>query len=271
MSSPLPDAIGFPPPLLGEQPLRLDVLGAVPGQWLALDKPTDVLPEAHRWYPERPDLLAALNEQVAAEKPELAPLEIAKAGSVYKAEPEVSGVLLLATGEEAYKGLRDAYGSGLFTFTFQFLAKDDGGKAERTCELPLAMHRTQPRGLVSHESGKKCVTHFLRLERLGGFGWWEARTTYVRTHQIRLHAAEVGLPIVGDRLYRGPKPIMLSDLKRDYRSRGEESPLYGGLCLHLNGLEVAAPDWAFTLESPLPKGFNVLLRRIRRHLGEKRH
>ncbi len=271
MSSTLPKAVGFPPPLLGEQPLRLDVLGAVPGQWLALDKPPGVLPEAHRWFPDAPDLICALNAQVAAGKPELAPLEIDKAGSVYKFEPEATGVLLLALGDEAFKGLRDAYGSGQFTFTFQFLAKDDGGSDERVCELPLAVHRTQSRGLVSHTSGKKCTTRFRRLERLGGYGWWEAETTYVRTHQIRLHAAEVGLPVVGDRRYRGPRGIMLSDIKPGYRSRGEETPLYGELCLHLGRVVVAAPDWSLEASSPLPKGLGVLQTRLRRHLVEKNH
>ncbi|MGE9293629.1 MAG: pseudouridine synthase [Puniceicoccales bacterium] len=254
--------IGFPPPLLGERPLRLPVLGAEPGRWLALDKPAGILTDRHRWHPDLPGLLAAFNEQVEMGKPELEPYEITVARHVYILEPETTGVLLLALSEKAIEELRDAYGSALMNFTFGFLARWDGGDKKRTCSLTISVHTTEPRALVSHQSGKKCETVFQMDKRLGNYAWWKAEAKYMRPHQIRLHAAEVGLPVVGDRLYGGPPPICLSALKRDYRSRGVEKPLYDGLCLHLESLVL--PDGA-RLESPLPKGLGVLQRRLSQH------
>ncbi|MDP0496980.1 MAG: RNA pseudouridine synthase [Verrucomicrobiota bacterium JB024] len=255
--------IGFPPPLLGERPARLPVLGAEPGRWLALDKPAEVLTDRHRWHPELPGVLPALTEQAAAGKPELEPYGIVQARHIYVLEPEITGVLLFALDEEPLQELREAYGSGQMTFTFGMLARYNGGKDERTCRLPLAIHNTEPRALVTHTSGKKCETRFRLVERLGDYAWWEAQAVYMRPHQIRLHAAEVGLPIVGDPLYGGPPPICLSALKPGYRNRGEERPLYAGLCLHLGCLDVQLPEEkGFTVSAELPKGLSVLQRKL---------
>lgn len=257
--------IGFPPPLLGGRPQRLPVLGCEPGQWLALDKPADVLTERHRWYPGMPALVPALNAQAEAGKPELEPYGVTEARHVYILEPEISGVLLLALSDERLQQLREAYGSGQMRFRFGFLAQWRDGPEERSSQLPVAVHNTEPRALISHQSGKKCRTRFRLVERLGDYAWWEASATYLRPHQVRLHAAELGLPVVGDALYGGPEPICLSMLKRDYRQRGIERPLYAGLCLHLEGLEANLPGQAIRLEAGLPKGLAVLRRRLVMH------
>ncbi len=257
--------IGFPPPLLGRQPQRLPVLGAEPGQWLALDKPAGVLTDRHRWHPELPGVLPALNAQASAAKPELEPYAFTEAKHVYILEPEITGILLLALSDETLQRLREAYGSGQMYFHFGFLAKWTGGAEERTCQLPVSVHNTEPRALISHQSGKKCKTRFRLLKRLGDYAWWEARATYLRPHQIRLHAAESGLAVVGDSLYGGPAPICLSALKRDYRNRGEEKPLYAQLCLHLGELEVNMAGQALRLEAEFPKGLTVLHRRLAQH------
>ncbi|MEM9226595.1 MAG: pseudouridine synthase [Verrucomicrobiota bacterium] len=251
--------IGFAPPLLGDKPVRLGVLAHEPGQWLALDKPAGMLVEAHRWHPDLPPLMPALQAQAEAGKRELSPYGLREVGAIYRMEPELSGVLLLAATEGARTQLREAYGSGQLELRFTFLAKTDGGPPERVCELPVAVHRIQSRALVSHDSGKKARTLFTRLEQVGNYTWWEARVSYLRVHQVRLHAAEVGLPIVGDRRYRGERPILLSRIKKTYRSRGEERPLYAGICLHLEEL-----SWdGITVNSPLPKGMRVLKERLR--------
>lgn len=257
--------IGFPPPLLGEKPQRLRVLGAEPGQWLALEKPAMSLIEPHRWHPHVPALVPGLKAQADAGKPELEPYGITELKSVYTLDPWTTGAAVMALSAAAAKAMRDAYGSGQWQFRFQFLAKASRGDLERICELPIAVHRTQARALISHETGKKCRTVFRQLEQLGDYAWWEAESTYLRMHQIRLHACEVGLPIVGDRLYRGPKPIMLSNLKRGYRKRGEETPLYEGLCLHLSELQARLGEGELRVASRLPKGFAVLSKRLRQH------
>ena len=63
-------AVGFPPPLLGEAPIRLPILKDTDG-WLAIEKPAGVGMRAHPWDERTPDLDSALNAQLENGKPEL--------------------------------------------------------------------------------------------------------------------------------------------------------------------------------------------------------
>lgn len=229
----IPEAVGFPAPLLGERSLRLRVLRAAPG-FAALLKPPGVAWDDHPWNAGRPHVLGAMREQLAAGKPELLALGLEKPASVHYIEPEVGGVALLADREGgALDKWRNAFGSGLITFTYRLLAftadaPEEGGE----CPLPVAMHRDEPRALVSHATGKKSLTRFGVIERLGKWTLWEAVTTLPRPHQVRLHAAEAGIRIVGETLYSQPGDIRLSDL-RGRLNKGEDKVVNDGLALRL--------------------------------------
>jgi 23S rRNA pseudouridine955/2504/2580 synthase len=126
--------------------------------------------------------------------------------------------------------------------------------------------------IVSHTTGKKTSTTFRLEQRYRGYAVWTATTTFDRLHQIRLHAAECGVPIVGEARYAKTAPIFLSEIKRDYRPAGGgtrvEQPLYGELCLHLSQICFADTDGSrTTVEAPLPKAFAVLLKRLAEHLA----
>ena len=54
---------------------------------------------------------------------------------------------------------------------------------------------------INHKNGKNAVTHYKVLERFGRFTWIECRLETGRTHQIRVHLAALGAPIIGDPLY----------------------------------------------------------------------
>ena len=99
---------------------------------------------------------------------------------------------------------------------------------------------------------------------------WTATTTFDRLHQVRVHAAESGLPIVGESRYAKTTPIFLSEIKRNYRPAGDgtrvEPPLYGELCLHLARIAFPGADGKpVVVEAPLPKPFAVLLKKLAEH------
>ena len=113
------NAIGFPPPLLGEKPLRLPVI-AETATWLALEKPPGVGTRAYPWDTE-PDMDAALNTQLQAGKPELLRREATLFGSVYYLDPAITGVAVFAKHREALADLRNHFGSGDCRFRFKFI------------------------------------------------------------------------------------------------------------------------------------------------------
>jgi 23S rRNA pseudouridine955/2504/2580 synthase len=142
---------------------------------------------------------------------------------------------------------------------------------EIVCELPLAPHATEPRMIVSNTTGKKTTTTFRLEKRFRGYAVWTATTTFDRLHQIRIHAAESALPIVGESRYAKTAPIYLSEIKRNYRPAGDgtriEPPLYGELCLHLARIAFPGADGRpVVVEAPLPKPFAVLLKKLAEHL-----
>jgi len=235
-------AIGFPAPLLGDKSYRTPVL-YTGGGVVALLKPPGPAWDDHPWNAGAPHLIGAWREQLAAGKRELLALGIAKPASVHYLEPEVGGIGLVADrATDALDRWRNAFGSSLLTFTYRGLAftadaPEEGGE----CPLPVAAHRSEPRALVSHSTGKKSLTTFRVIERLGKWTLWEAVASSPRPHQIRLHAAEAGIRIVGEKLYGESGDIRLSELQKKGRlNKGTDRVINDGLALRLVAVDAAA-------------------------------
>lgn len=253
--------IGFPAPLLGEQPQRLNVLASQGGA-LVLEKPQGVLGDAHPWYADVPDLARALQKQVDQNKPELEPLGLERVRNVFYQDAEATGAVVLSGTAEVNDTLRNEYGSYTCELTFLFLARNHRASQESfTCDLPLAQHFTKPHMVISHKTGKKACTHFRFLKAYGPYELWEAKAAFVRPHQIRCHAADEGLVMVGESLYGEEPLIYLSQFKRRYIGRDRERPLYEGLHLHL--AELSMPFWGKEpIAIPLPRKFEVMLKKL---------
>ena len=257
--------LGFPVPLLGMRPQRLDIL-LDDGELLVLAKPQGILVQADSWYPRLPVLIEAIRHQAAGQKPEFVRRNIGEAGlwAVTDLDPELHGPVLFTRTRERAEELRNALGSGNFRFTFTFLTRTTIGETERTCDLPLARHSRLPRMLVSHTTGKRCQTRFELREELGPFHYCTAETVFPRRHQILLHALETGLPVLGDTLYARQRPLFLSGMKRDYSPKkdSEERPLYDGPACFLSELRIPG---GLSIEVPKPPRWTGLIRQLERH------
>lgn len=268
--------IGFAPPLLGAQPVRLPVLG-LGGGLLALNLPGGLAADADPLNPPAVPLVAqALREQLAAGKPELARLGVRQVQSVFHLEPEMSGIALYAVEKEAAEVWRNAYGSALLRFRFVLICERAAHLPDALeCSLPLARHKAGGSMLVSHKSGKKTATRFRRLavakaptgkaNPLFDKELWAAETAYLRPHQIRLHAHESGLRVCGESLYAQVPSFYLSELKGLRRRLADEVPLWSGPMVHLASVW-AEPAAAASLP-PLPPAFFPLLAPLPRPLG----
>lgn len=261
--------IGFPAPLLGEESYRLELLYHGIGA-ICLEKQPGLALEVHPWYEGDATIVSALRVQKEAEKPELASLGLESVHSIYFLEPEVSGVALLATNKLEQERLRNQFGSNEMAFAYRFLTRGTASLSdEMSCELPLAPHFHEKRAVVSARTGKKSQTHFKRLEQWADYELWEATTSYPRPHQIRIHAYECGLKIVGEQLYGEPVPgVFMSSLKRKFRPKGKEAPLYKYLALHLASISwLGIEGERLEVKSELPRKFSVLLKKLKEHFG----
>ncbi len=255
------DAIGFPPPLMGEVPLRLPVL-AETADWVALNKPSGLAVREYPWDGKCPNLDAALNVQLQAGKPELVRRGASLFGSVYYMDPEISGVVAFAKSREALSVLRNRFGSGDCASTFIFIAgpKPDELPDAFAADAPLLPHRVKPKMIPSTAKGKKTLTEF-RLLGQSDFGWtlWEARAQFFRPHQVRAHAAVHGIPLLGDLVYDGPQAPSLRTLQPKKRGGGLNLPAFEGMALHLASCELEA---GVVVDAPIPRQMQLFMDRL---------
>ena len=214
----------------------------------------------------RSGICDAVRAQLVQGKPELVRCGLRDPVSIWPLETEMAGLGLLVERGENAERWRNAFGSELLEFSYTLLAQEDSSVEEKfECDLPVATHVSEARALISHATGKKSRTVFTRLERCGRWSWWEARTNFPRWHQVRLHAAEAGLRIVGEVLYAEGKDISLTDLLPGGRlNKGEARPLSVGLCLRLqsvDGRRIGGPIFS----APEPERWRVLRKRLRRY------
>ncbi len=251
------EIISFVPGVLGEKAARVRVLYFERGL-LALEKPALVAAQPHPLWPDAPNLRDAL--RAVQGRDALRKYALKNPSGVFHPEPEISGIALFASDEKNIEYWRNAFGSRQMKFSFELLAKATDIEEKFLCDLPITQHSEQLKMLVTHTQGKRTQTIFERVERLGAFDRWQATTDYPRPHQIRLHAHECALDIVGEILYgQTPEPL-LSSLKPRYKNRADEKPIYGELCAHLGKIEL--PDGQI-IEAPPPKKFALLMQKIR--------
>ncbi|MEM7790481.1 MAG: pseudouridine synthase [Verrucomicrobiota bacterium] len=256
--------VGFPPPLLGEIPVRLPIL-AESKALLALPKPSGVAVREHPWNHGVHNMDAALNLQLENGKPELVKLGAELFGSIFYLEPEVTGVVIFAKSRMSLEFLRNSLGSQRMTFRYLLVARSEDAStpASEVVDTPLLKHRTKYKVIPSTAKGKRTRTEFRLLKR-SKFGWslFEAITNYPRVHQIRAHAALCGRPVLGDALYGQAHERSFQEILPKRQGR---RPLFEGIALHL--ASVQSEDLNCSVEdgrisAPLARRFKVLLGRL---------
>ncbi|MDR2212554.1 MAG: RluA family pseudouridine synthase [Pseudomonadales bacterium] len=188
-----------------------------------------------------------LIEALKALRPEAPGLEL-----VHRLDKGTSGCLLLAKTGAARRALMNAFREQRVRKVYQALVR--GRWPEQIKEVDSPLSRQPERGgerfVAADPQGKAARTEFRVLERLGAFTLMEARPLTGRTHQIRVHAAEIGCPLVGD---------------GKYGQDAADPPKVKRLCLHAAALEFEHPRDGRRLRfsAPLEDSFQSLLTSLR--------
>ena len=238
---------------------------------LALDKPAGLLVSPDRHDEMRPSLMKLLLDGLAAGKPWARERGLTYLSNAHRLDYETSGVILLAKNKPALVALANLFGTDKPEKKYLALVRGEPAETHFAVEVKLAPHPLKI-GLMraDFKGGKHAKTIFDVLENFPRFGCalLACRPVTGRTHQIRVHAAHVGLKIVGDELYGG-KPLWLSRLKSDYRLKPgrEERPLLARVALHAEQLKLNHPvtNEPVTITSPLPKDMKVALKYLRQY------
>ena len=139
-------------------------------------------------------------------------------------------------------------------FTVDFVLKEDEAR-------PGVMCVVKKHGWAS-ETGFVVRGKYPQAGNRPAYAHVECRPLTGRMHQIRVHLAATGTPVLNDSLYGNETRLLLSDLKRGYKGRVDEKPLIARLALHAGELTFTHPVTRekVTLSSPLPNDFAVALK-----------
>ena len=231
---------------------------------LAVDKPAHLACEPDRWDATRGHLLDSLDAQFASRS------EVPSLRIVHRLDRETSGVMLVAKTLEAERQLRTAFDSHLIEKSYLALVEGDFSPQEGESELidlPLGPDSRRSGQVVVRHDGKPSTTEVRVEQRFHGFTLLRCRPLTGRTHQIRVHLAARGFPLVVDPLYGRRKAFALSEFKAGYRKKpGRTEPaLIDRTSLHSVRIAfpvVADPQRMLSVDAPLPRDFTRVLKQL---------
>jgi len=167
-------------------------------------------------------------------------------GIVHRIDRDTSGLIIAAKNDFAHQALAAQLQDHSLARTYEAVAVGNLREDRGTVDAPIGRHGTDRKKMaVTDKNSRSAVTHWEVLTRYPGYCHIRCRLETGRTHQIRVHMAYIGHPLLGDTVYGSKKPV--SGLT--------------GQCLHAVGLKFRHPRTgeAVELRCPLPEEFRQIL------------
>ena len=169
-------------------------------------------------------------------------------GIVHRIDRDTSGLIIAAKNDFAHQKLAAQLQDHTLARTYQCIVTGNLREDSGTVDAPIGRHPVDRKKMAVVSGGRPAVTHWTVLARYPGFTHVECRLETGRTHQIRVHMAYLGHPILGDTVYGAKKPV----------------PGLQGQCLHAVGLRFVHPRTGEMVElsCPMPEEFREQLRKL---------
>ena len=244
---------------------------------IAFDKPSGLLIAPDRWDKKKENLMDMVHAKMGH-----------GVANVHRLDADTSGVVLCAKTKPALDFLSGQFqgrtAQKLYLALSVILPEDRAmklptpvvprladGRLPETFTVDLGLgedeHHPGHMRVFRKRGGKPSLTGFSVRENFGKYVLYACRPLTGRTHQIRVHLAAAGAPILNDRFYGDPDEVLLlSNLKRGYKGRADEKPLIARLALHASELTVKHPVTRepVTLRAEDPREFEIALKYLRK-------
>ena len=171
-------------------------------------------------------------------------------GIVHRIDRDTSGLIIAAKNDAAHQYLSAQLADHTLARTYECIVVGALREDRGTVVAPIARHPTDRKRMAVVAGGREAVTHWEVIARYPGYTHVRCRLETGRTHQIRVHMAYIGHPILGDTVYGAKKEV----------------PGLTGQCLHAVGLRFLHPRTHEVVElfCPLPEEFTRMLQKIRK-------
>ena len=175
---------------------------------------------------------------------------VLRQGIVHRIDKDTSGVLVVCKNDMAHRSLAEQLKEHSITRKYEAIVYNNFSEDEGVIDAPIGRNPADRKKMaVEYKNGKRAVTHYRVLDHLNRqFNYVECQLETGRTHQIRVHMASIGHPLLGDEIY-GPK-------------NGRKG--LKGQCLHARVLGFIHPRTGkyMEFEAPLPEYFKELLEKF---------
>ena len=236
---------------------KIEIIHKAPGL-VIINKPAGISVTKDRSGTD--DLLTLLRRQL----PDEANLRL-----VHRLDKFTSGVMIIATSPESQSKLSSMFEKQLIKKTY--LAIVTGFVANQTgiINAPLAHSRKNPQLMrVDRKRGKPALTRYRLLADFGLAALLAVEPLTGRTHQIRVHLAENGMPLAVDPLYASNRTIMLSNFKSGFtfKKGWTETPLIDRLTLHAYRIKITSGELTDSeYIAPPDKKFAATIKMLTKH------
>ena len=169
-------------------------------------------------------------------------------GIVHRIDRDTSGLIIAAKNDAAHLALSAQLKDHSLSRTYECLVTGNMKQDSGTVDAPIGRSSGDRKKMAVIPTGRRAVTHWEVVARYPGVTHLRCRLETGRTHQIRVHMAYIGHPILGDTVYGAKKPV----------------PGLTGQCLHAAGLRFVHPRTGEPVElhCPLPPEFTAMLQKL---------
>ncbi len=170
---------------------------------------------------------------------------VMRPGIVHRIDMDTTGSLIVCKNDIAHNSIAAQLKEHSINRVYHAICYGDIKEEEGTIHKPIGRHATDRKKMAVNDHGKDAITHYKVLKRFGKYTYIACKLETGRTHQIRVHMASIGHPLLGDEIYANRNcPFKLQ-----------------GQCLHAMTLGFIHPrsEEYVEVNAPLPSYFNHLL------------
>ena len=223
---------------------------------IALNKPAGVLTLPDRYDRNAPSLIRILESIY----PEIF--------VVHRIDKDTSGLIIFAKDAEAHKMLNTQFMDHSITKVYHAVVRGVFNKEEIEVDIPIMANPAGKGGMIPSARGKYALTIMRPLEKFRLASIIECKLVTGRQHQIRVHAATIGYPLLIDEIYSGVSEFFLSSIKKRFNLRKNEVelPIMKRQTLHSFYMKFEHPDGnEIKLEAEYSKDLTVLTKLLRKY------